>query len=259
MWGQRGLSRCRETWVGLHDLVRTDLSRVLNLALMTSARVTGYFLILSSVKLSLVKMAAFQKNLVNDSQTFPVLTCCLTQEWVNTESGLTASQLAKASLALCTELCLKEREKHETRRSKRVAKLSSGCPFNTHRQVHFIHLRRESDDLSCNSFTNLQGCTAGATGSAACAGLPAVHRNASGLNVPWKYKVSEGLLTEILIKIRKPLRSNIFVAPSLSYRELVYLKIRYSPLCKWWLGSCVAFFFPSLFLPFSTEIAKRVH
>lgn len=205
-----------------------------------------------------MKTAAFQEKLVNDSQTLPVLTCCLTQEWVNTESGLTASQLAKASLALCAELCLQEREKHETRRSRRVAKLSSRCPFNTRRQVHFIHLRWEGNDLSCDSFGSLEGCTAGATGSAVCADLPVVHRNASGLNVPWKYKALEGLLIEILIKIRKPLRSNISVAPSLSHREQAFCRVWYSLLCKCWLRRCVAFFFfPSLFLPVSPDNSKK--
>lgn len=36
---------------------------------------------------------------------------------------------------------------------------------------------------------------------------------ATGLNVPWKYKALKVLLIEILIKIRKPIRRNISVAP----------------------------------------------
>lgn len=195
------------------NTVGTDLSQVLNLVLRTTVRVSGYFLILSSVKLHPLKTAAFQEKLVNDSQTLPVLTCCLTQEWVNTESGLTASQLAKTSLAPCTELCLQEREKYETRRSKRVTKLSSRCPFNTFRQVHFIHLRWEGNNLSCDSFSNREGCTAGTTGSESVLICQRCTEIASGLNVPWKYKALKGLLIEILIKTKKPLRRNISVAP----------------------------------------------
>lgn len=118
------------------------------------------------------------------------------------------------------------------RRSKRVAKLSLKCPFNTRRQVHFIHLRWEGSDLSCDIFSNLKGCTAGATGSAVYVDLPEVHRNASGLKVPWKYKALKGLLIEILIKIRKLLRNNISVAPFPSHREQVFHRIWYSALYK---------------------------
>lgn len=80
MWGQHGPPRNRGSLVSHHKPVRTDLSQVLNLVLRTSVSITGYFLILSSVKLPPVKTAAFQEKLVNDSQTLPVLTCCLTQE-----------------------------------------------------------------------------------------------------------------------------------------------------------------------------------
>lgn len=150
--------------VSKRGLVMMDLCWVPHFVLKTSAKETGYFLSPFSVYKLSADIAAFQEQRVNDSQTLPVLTCCLTQEWVNTESGLTASQLAKASLALRAELCLQEREKYETTRSNRVAKLSLRCPLNTCRQVHFIHLQQQGKGLSHDGARDLKGCAAGAVG-----------------------------------------------------------------------------------------------
>lgn len=150
--------------VSKRGLVRMNLCWVRHFVLKTSAKETGYFLNPFSVYEPSADTAAFQEEQVNDSQTLPVLTCCLTQEWVNTKSGLTASQLAKASLALCAELCLQEQKKYETRRSKRAAKLSLRRPVNTCRQVHFIHLRRQGKSLSHLGACDLKGCAAGAAG-----------------------------------------------------------------------------------------------
>lgn len=117
-------------------------------------------------------------------------------------------------------------------RSKRVTKLSSRCPFNTFRQVHFIHLRWEGNNLSCDSFSNREGCTAGTTGSESA---PEVHRNCHWLKCSLEIQGLEGTFDRDINKNKEAHQKKYFCGSSLSHKQQAYLRAWYSPFCKCWL------------------------